>query len=112
MDLKDLLETGDFTTESGKELFNTKMDQILTNLSGIEELNIAARTSIGGRINTLEQQLLVNEDYILFTEEARSSFEDMDYNEAISIFTLQETALEASYASFAAIKDLSLFNYL
>ncbi|MDO6515437.1 flagellar hook-associated protein FlgL [Neptuniibacter sp. 2_MG-2023] len=112
MDLKEQLDTADLTTESGKELFNTKMDQILTNLSGIEELNIAARTSIGGRINTLEQQLLVNEDYILFTEEARSSFEDMDYNEAISIFTLQETALEASYASFAAIKDLSLFNYL
>jgi flagellar hook-associated protein 3 FlgL len=112
MDLKEQLETADFTTESGKELFNTKMDQILTNLSGIEELNISARTSIGGRINTLEQQLLVNEDYILFTEEARSSFEDMDYNEAISMFSLQETALEASYASFAAIKDLSLFNYL
>ena len=112
MDLKEQLETADFTTESGKELFNTKMDQILTNLSGIEELNISARTSIGGRINTLEQQLLVNEDYILFTEEARSSFEDMDYNEAISMFSLQETALEDSYASFAAIKDLSLFNYL
>lgn len=112
LDLKEALETSDFSTEEGKDLFNSKMDNILDNLSGIEEENIAARASIGGRINTLDQQALVNEDFKLFTKEALSSFEDLDYNEAISKFALQETALEASYASFATVQDLSLFNYI
>lgn len=111
-DLEEQLRTSDFSTTAGKEAFNERMDLILENLSGIEEQNIGTRASIGGRLNTLEQQLLVNEDYALFTKEALSSFEDLDFNEAISRFQLQETVLEASYASFAKVQDLSLFNYI
>jgi len=111
-DLKEALDNADLSTSQGKEKFNTQLDNILNNLSGIEEKNIAARASIGGRLNALEQQDLVNEDYKLFTTEALSSFEDLDYNEAISRFALQETALQASYASFAKVQDLSLFNYI
>ncbi|WP_415892509.1 flagellar hook-associated protein FlgL [Neptuniibacter sp. PT8_73] len=112
LDLKEALETADFSTEEGKDQFSQRMDHILDNLAGVEELNIASRASIGGRLNALEQQDLVNEDYKLFTQEALSSFEDLDYNEAISRFALQETALQASYASFAKVQDLSLFNYI
>jgi flagellar hook-associated protein 3 FlgL len=112
LDLKNALNDADLSTATGKDVFNTQLDNILNNLSGIEEKNIAARASIGGRLNALEQQGLVNEDYKLFTQEALSSFEDLDYNEAISRFSLQETALQASYASFAKVQDLSLFNYI
>lgn len=112
LDLKEALETADFSTEEGKDQFSQRMDHILENLAAVEEQNIASRASIGGRLNALEQQDLVNEDYKLFTQEALSSFEDLDYNEAISLFALQETALEASYASFAKVQDLSLFNYI
>lgn len=112
LDLKEALETADFSTTQGKNEFLERMDHILENLAGVEEKNIASRSSIGGRLNALEQQDLVNEDYKLFTEEALSSFEDLDYNEAISRFALQETALQASYASFAKVQDLSLFNYI
>jgi len=112
LDLKEALDTADFSTTQGKDEFLERMDHILENLAGVEEKNIASRASIGGRLNALEQQDLVNEDYKLFTEEALSSFEDLDYNEAISRFALQETALQASYASFAKVQDLSLFNYI
>ncbi|WP_415896958.1 flagellar hook-associated protein FlgL [Neptuniibacter sp. QD72_48] len=112
LDLKEALETADFSTTQGKNEYLERMDHILDNLAGVEEKNIASRASIGGRLNALEQQDLVNEDYKLFTEEALSSFEDLDYNEAISRFALQETALQASYASFAKVQDLSLFNYI
>ena len=111
-DLEAQLRTADLSTADGQAAFNERMDLILENLSGIEEQNIGTRASIGGRLNTLEQQLLVNEDYALFTKEALSSFEDLDFNEAISRFQLQETVLQASYASFAKVQDLSLFNYI
>ncbi|MGB0281753.1 MAG: flagellar hook-associated protein FlgL [Neptuniibacter sp.] len=112
VDLRDALR--DYNGEPGEERdqFNLQMDYILENLQGIEEKNVAARASIGGRQNALEQQDLVNEDYKLFTQEALSSFEDLDYNEAISRFQLQQTALQAAYSSFASVQELSLFNYI
>ncbi len=112
LDLKQALETADLTTQEGNVAFNERMGHILNNLSGVEELNIGMRANIGGRLNALEQQESVNTDYALFTKESLSAFEDLDYNEAISRFALQETALQASYASFAKVQDLSLFNYI
>ncbi|MGH1462957.1 MAG: flagellar hook-associated protein FlgL [Neptuniibacter sp.] len=112
IDLSNILQSYDGSPGEAREQFNQQMDYILDNLQGLEERNVAARASIGGRQNALEQQDLVNEDYKLFTQEALSSFEDLDYNEAISRFQLQQTALQAAYASFAKVQELSLFNYI
>lgn len=112
IDLRNTLENSSVATGKEREQFNQQMDYILENLQGVEERNVAARASIGGRQNALEQQDLVNEDYKLFTQEALSSFEDLDYNEAISRFQLQQTALQAAYSSFASVQELSLFNYI
>ncbi|MFY0676352.1 MAG: flagellar hook-associated protein FlgL [Neptuniibacter sp.] len=112
VDLRDALLNYSGNSGEEREQFNLQMDFILENLAGIEEKNVAARAGIGGRQNALEQQDLVNEDYKLFTQEALSSFEDLDYNEAISRFQLQQTALQAAYSSFASVQELSLFNYI
>ena len=112
VDLRDALQNYSGNSGEEREQFNLQMDFILENLAGIEEKNVAARAGIGGRQNALEQQDLVNEDYKLFTQEALSSFEDLDYNEAISRFQLQQTALQAAYSSFASVQELSLFNYI
>lgn len=112
VDLRDALQNFSGNSGEEREQFNLQMDFILENLAGIEEKNVAARAGIGGRQNALEQQDLVNEDYKLFTQEALSSFEDLDYNEAISRFQLQQTALQAAYSSFASVQELSLFNYI
>ncbi|MFC6669794.1 flagellar hook-associated protein FlgL [Marinobacterium aestuariivivens] len=99
-------------SEMGQADFSASIADTLDALGQAEEANIRARTSIGGRTNALEQQELVNEDVKLFTTEALSSFEDLDYAEAISRFTLQQTVLEAAYSSFNQIRNLSLFNYI
>ncbi len=95
---------------------NDKLDQAvslaLLQMESIQEKNIETRGSIGGRINTMDAQQDVNTEFLLHTKDARSSFQDLDYNEAISQFTLQETALNAAYGSFAKIQSLSLFNYI
>ena len=112
LDLRNGLKNFDSSSEDGKRQIDELLAKVLIALEGVQDTNMRARGSIGARINALESQEAVNEDYNLFTRTALSSFEDLDYNEAISRFTLQQTVLEAAYSSFNQIRNLSLFNYI
>ncbi len=92
--------------------FGESIATALDELTEAKEANLGIRTSIGARINSLESAADVNADYKLFTESALSLLQDLDYATAISEFTLQETALQASQATFSRVSSLSLFNYL
>ena len=96
----------------GADKLNEAVNRALLQIDSIENKNIEVRGSIGARMNALDAQEAVNEEYILYTNEAQSSLRDLDYNEAISRFTLQQNTLNAAYASFAKIQNLSLFNYI
>lgn len=102
----------DLNDPEQKEEFKQLIAGTLDSLKQAEESNIRGRTSLGARMNALEQQESVNTDYQLFTKEALSSFEDLDYAEGLSRFALQQTVLQAAYQSFSQIKELSLFNYI
>ena len=71
-----------------------------------------AQSSVGARLNALDSQEGFNTDYILNTKTVLSATEDLDYAEAISRFSQQTLALQASQQAFAQVKKLSLFNYL
>jgi len=111
-ELSEGLRTLDLNNPVQKESFKTLIADTLDMIKQAEESNIQARTSLGARLNALEQQESVNTDYQLFTKETLSSFEDLDYSEAVSRFSLQQTVLEAAYQSFNQIRNMSLFNYL
>ncbi|ANG61730.1 flagellar hook-associated protein 3 [Marinobacterium aestuarii] len=106
------LKNIDTSTEAGRAQMQTLLGDTLTSIDSAQDANIRGRTSIGARMNALDQQQLVNEDYTLLTQETLSSFQDLDYNEAISRLTLQKTTLEAAYASFSKVSGLSLFDYI
>jgi flagellar hook-associated protein 3 FlgL len=110
--LSEGLKSLDLTNPQEKEEFSNLIAGTLDMLQQAEESNIQARTSLGARMNALDQQESVNTDYQLFTKEALSSFEDLDYSEAVSRFALQQNVLQAAYQSFNQIRNLSLFNYL
>ncbi|NVK43067.1 MAG: flagellar hook-associated protein FlgL [Oceanospirillaceae bacterium] len=112
LDLSNGLRNIDTSTDAGKQELETLLATTLDKLETVQDLNLSARGSLGARMNALEQQQLVNEDYQLFTREALSSLEDLEYNEAISRFSLQQTVLQAAYSSFSQIQGLSLFNYI
>lgn len=112
LELRNGLNNVDYTTEDGKAALDQLIGKTLTALEGVQDVNIRARGSIGARMNALEQQEMVNEDYQLFTKGALSSFEDLEYNEALSNFALQQATLQAAYSSFSQISGLSLFNYI
>ena len=70
------------------------------------------QAGLGGRINTAEKVLQSNTDLDINNKSARSDLVDIDITEAITELTKQETALQASQATFGRLANLSLFDYL
>lgn len=71
-----------------------------------------ARTDVGARLNTLDIQSDLHEDFKLTLAKSKSAFEDLDYSQAVIDFNENSIALEASQKAFGKTKDLTLFNYI
>ena len=67
---------------------------------------------VGTRLNRLQNQNLVNNDFIITSKITLSNVKDLDMAEAITSLNLQKISLEASQATFVRIQNLSLFNFL
>jgi len=112
------------TTTTPRNVFET-LHQLATELENnrpvdryIGDVHLAldsvinTRTSVGGRLNSIDEQHEVNADLELSLESHKSEEEDLDFAEAIARFELQMTALQAAQQSYVKIKGLSLFNFL
>jgi len=85
-----------------------RLDQIDTALGRILDV----RAQIGARLNVLDSQDEVNQDFRLSIESTQSQIEDLDMAEAISRFNLQLASLQAAQQAFVRVQGLSLFNQL
>lgn len=72
----------------------------------------SVQVSIGGRLDTLQQQQGAYQDLNVTYQSALSDVQGADAYTAISNLSLQQTALQASQQMFAQVKSMSLFNYL
>ncbi|PXV52613.1 flagellar hook-associated protein 3 FlgL [Dyella jiangningensis] len=72
----------------------------------------SVQVSIGGRLDTLQQQQGAYQDLNVTYQSALSDVQGADAYTAISNLSLQQTALQASQQMFAQMKSMSLFNYL
>ncbi|MCG7872290.1 MAG: flagellar hook-associated protein FlgL [Candidatus Thiodiazotropha lotti] len=72
----------------------------------------AVRARGGARLNSIEDQGRVNEDFIFTMQSSLSEIEDIDLAEAVSRFEQEMLALQAAQQSFNMVQSLSLFNYL
>ena len=70
------------------------------------------RTSIGARLNTIDDQQNVNETFLLDLQTTLSETQDLDYTSAITELQLRIVALESAQASFSRIQSLSLFEFI
>ena len=73
---------------------------------------LEARANVGARLNALDTQEKINEDYTIQVKEILSDIEDLDYAEAVSKLNLRLTGLEASQKAFTRIQGISMFDYL
>lgn len=93
----------EFSNRMAAEHLN--LDRMLDNVSRI-------RADVGSRLRELESLTNTAEDIDLQYATALSDLQDLDYAEAISKFTQQQTQLEAAQKSFAQISGMSLFSIL
>ncbi len=70
------------------------------------------RADIGARLNAIEQQKQVNEQFVLEMQSTLSTVQDLDYADAIGRFNLEQVALQAAQQAFVKVQGLTLFNFL
>ena len=70
------------------------------------------QSKVGTRLNTLEGQRNQLDDYKVALQESRGNLADLDFAEASTEFSKQNTILQASMATFSNLANLNLFNYI
>ncbi|MDX1519699.1 MAG: flagellar hook-associated protein FlgL, partial [Gammaproteobacteria bacterium] len=108
--LVDAME-GNGVSSSDAHIFNSISHAIL-DLDNAFNHVLEFRTSIGGRLNSMDDQRDVNETFLLDLETTLSRTRDLDLASAITELRLRATALEAAQASYSRIQQLSLFQFL
>jgi flagellar hook-associated protein 3 FlgL len=70
------------------------------------------RTSVGVRMNWVDDQAALNDNFNLDLQRTISGIEDLDIADAIGRLQLQMVSLQAAQQTFVQTQNLSLFNYL
>ncbi|WP_339726262.1 flagellar hook-associated protein FlgL [uncultured Paraglaciecola sp.] len=115
---KNIAETlNDFVEAlTNENISNSDFDEALADaLTGVDNSKTSignAISQIGGRRNSADSVLSSNLDLEIANKTARSNIEEVDYAEAVSELSRQETALQAAQATFTRVTGTSLFDYI
>ncbi len=101
------LQSGGSSTQ-----INNVMNRQLESLDQTQSSISATQVSVGGRLDTLQQQQNTYSDLNVTYQTALTDVQGADPYTAISNLSLQSTALQASQQVFASVKSMSLFDYL
>ena len=105
-DLITLLQTpGTTGLTAGLETGHANVDLALDNV-------LTVRASVGSRLQELDALDSAGEDRHLQYSQILSELQDLDYAEALTQLSKQQTILEAAQRSFVTVSGLSLFNFI
>ncbi|WP_151702613.1 flagellar hook-associated protein FlgL [Nitrincola alkalilacustris] len=103
---------GDRPLDAAFETITEEVSDLQGQVDQFFETLVTKRSELGARLRVLDDQRDALADIKLFTQNTLSKFKDTDYYEATSQLLLEQNALQAAYASFGKIQQLSLFNYV
>ncbi|MEP1551505.1 MAG: flagellar hook-associated protein FlgL [Paraglaciecola sp.] len=115
---KNIAETlNDFVIAlSNEDLSDSDFQEALTDaLTGADNALTSIGESvsaIGARMNVADSVLASNLNLQIANQTARANIEEVDYAEAVSELSRQETALQAAQSTFSLVTGTSLFDYL
>ena len=73
---------------------------------------LTIRASVGSRLNELDTLDTVGANKTLNYKAATSTLLDLDYNDAMSEYSLRSVGLQAAQKAFVSIQGMSLFKLL
>ncbi|WP_044177583.1 flagellar hook-associated protein FlgL [Phytobacter massiliensis] len=90
------------TSQAALDKANRGLNNALNNVSSV-------RAELGTQLDELTKLDTLGDDRALSLKTQMSSLVDVDWNEAISSYTMQQAALQASYKAFSDMQGMSLF---
>ena len=109
--LESLIQGLNDSTSDNRE-YQQMLSDATTQLSNANEQVVFTQSSLGGRMNAVSAISASNKASDIQNQASRANLVEVDMAEAISELTKQETALQASQATFGRLANLSLFDYL
>ncbi len=100
------------SNDNGQAKLGNAVNRALTDLDQTLASVLNTRADVGARLNAIDDQNNISENFLLQVDESISTLNDLDYAEAISRLNLQLVGLEASQKAFTRVQNLSLFNYI
>jgi flagellar hook-associated protein 3 FlgL len=100
------------TDAVGGAKFHNAVNRAMVGLDQAMGGMLNTRSSVGARLQSLDNESEFNDHTVLSLEEAISTIEDLDYAEAISRLQLQLTGLQAAQQSYMKLQEFSLFDFL
>ncbi len=97
---------------ASKAKFGSEVNQFLDSVDNAMNNIDNVRAGIGARLNSIDNQKAANSDFILASQTALSSLQDLDYTAAASTLSQQMLVLQAAQQTFVKTQNLSLFNYI
>ncbi|WP_075593856.1 flagellar hook-associated protein FlgL [Pseudoalteromonas sp. PAB 2.2] len=109
--LESLIQGLNDSTLDNRE-YQQMLSDATTQLSNANEQVVFTQSSLGGRMNAVSAISASNKASDIQNQASRANLVEVDMAEAVSELTKQETALQASQATFGRLANLSLFDYL
>lgn len=105
----DALKTPVGDDESLKEVSSEAIDRANRSMKGALNNVLTVRAELGTQLNELDKLDSLGDDRALAQTQQMSNLVDVDWNETISNYTMQQTALQAAYKAFTDMQGMSLF---
>ena len=101
---------GETDTQEAARL--TSLNMIQLELDSALDNVVDTRSKVGARMQTLENQSAISQDFKLVSQSALSKLEDLDMAEAISQLKMDQAALEVAQQTFVQLERLNLFDLI
>ena len=105
----DALKTPVGDDESLKAVSSEAIDRANRSMKGALNNVLTVRAELGTQLNELDKLDSLGDDRALAQTQQMSNLVDVDWNETISNYTMQQTALQAAYKAFTDMQGMSLF---
>ena len=100
--------THDGTAVTQDDAISIAMEALDNNLEDVRSV----RTDLGVRMNWVDDQQSLNDNFNFRLKETLSGLEDLDYTKAIAEMNLHMISLQAAQQTYTKTSELSIFNYL